>query len=367
MKVLMVIPTFYPVVGGAERQLEGIAPVLVASGHHVTVLTRRLPGTSAIDRTFSYLVRRIPATPRPVYHLALAAYLLLNARQYDVIHCHTLSGAAAICSIVGALLDRPVLLKATRSGPNSQIAQWNSSVLRRLVFSGILMRYARFVAISRDTHAELLASGVPEQSIFRIPNGVAIPLSAATRSVRQPNVLYIGRLIPRKRVDLLLRAFAETSGGNMASLAIVGDGTERPVLEALARNLGIANRVTFTGTLDANGVRNWLRNSRIFVLPSSSEGMSNSLLEAMASGLAVLATDIEANRELIEPEKTGLLFSSEAELSSKLDELFSNAASAMQLGENAKARINAVYSFEFIAREYTTLYQTLQRCIALIE
>lgn len=100
-----------------------------------------------------------------------------------------------------------------------------------------------------------------------------------------------------------------------------------------------------------------MSHSDIFVLPSDSEGMSNSLLEAMAHGLTVIATDIDANRELIVSSQNGLLFGGEDQLQSQLDEVASNAQLRERLGKAARQTIVEGYSFGAIAYRYAACYR----------
>ena len=118
-------------------------------------------------------------------------------------------------------------------------------------------------------------------------------------------VLYVGRLMAEKGVETLLRAIALVPA---ARLAIVGGGAERPRLEALARELGIEMRVDFRGGVaDRSVLAAIFREAALFVLPSHSEGLGCVLLEAMAAGVAIVATSVGGIPELIENEVNGLL------------------------------------------------------------
>jgi glycosyltransferase involved in cell wall biosynthesis len=362
ISVLMVIPTFAPIVGGAERQLEGIAPILTDLGCALEIVTRRLPGTPALDETAGYRVRRLNNLGfRLGFHISLALFLLMHGRRYRLIHCHTLSGPALICAIIGALLRRPVLLKVTRSGPGSQIQSWQSSSLRRLIFRLMLLSGTRVISISSDTHAELRRLGVPENRVTHIPNGVDVLARRDRLSVGRPTIIYSGRLIPRKRVDLLLRAFAACSQvrSQGAILRIAGIGPEAGRLRQLASKLDIDDAVHFLGELEHRHLLAELDTADIFVLPSDSEGMSNSLLEAMASGLAVIGADIIANRDLIEPGITGLTFRTEAMLSEQIGKLIDDAVMRRRLALAAHRRMATCFSFGAVAQAYYDLYKAI--------
>ncbi|MGH9719542.1 MAG: glycosyltransferase, partial [Bryobacteraceae bacterium] len=111
-------------------------------------------------------------------------------------------------------------------------------------------------------------------------------------------------LRPEKGLDTLVEAFATVAG--RARLLLVGSGPEQPRLEARTRDLGIGDACHFEPT--TRSVADWLRRIDIFVLPSRSEALSNALMEAMACGCAAVASDVGGNPELVEHERTGLLF-----------------------------------------------------------
>lgn len=150
----------------------------------------------------------------------------------------------------------------------------------------------RVVAVS-PALAKSLAGIVEGLEPAIVPNLVdtdffRLPTTPASRPV---DVLYVGRLVKKKGVDLLLRAVAELVGrGSPIHTRVIGDGPERNALEKLSTSLGLVSRVCFTGTADRNGVREAMWRSRIFVLPSRVETFGLVLAEAMACGLPVVAT-----------------------------------------------------------------------------
>lgn len=357
----MIIPTFEPIVGGAERQLQGIAAELAGLGHEVTVVTRRIAGTpeKAVHPS-GYSVRRLPTLGfRFGFHLGLAMYLLALARRFDIVHCHTLSGPAHITSVICSALRRPVLLKITRSGKGSQISRLRSPFWHRFTRLFWSSSWVRFVAITRDTLAELSSFGVREEKCVLIPNGVRVPEVGTRNPGTLVQVVYTGRLIKRKRVDLLLTAFRAAASHSRSRLTIIGDGPLRQELERHAEAIGVSPHVEFTGEMAHDALNTQLRASDVFVLPSDSEGMSNSLLEAMACGLLVIAADIEANRELIDAGENGLLFTDESHLQRHLDSAIQDHSMRSALGTAARQTIATGYSFQAVALRYVECYETM--------
>jgi len=169
---------------------------------------------------------------------------------------------------------------------------------------------------------------------------------------------YVGQLIERKRVDTLIRAFAALSN-NEVKLMIVGDGPERVSLEQLAAELGQSERVAFMGFRDDRIAL--MQKMDIFVLPSTLEGIPRCLMEAMALGIPVVASDIPGCKELVSDGKTGLLFSAgnQEELCGRLESMLSDSGLRDALAERARALIRAKYSAERMARQYADLYRSL--------
>jgi sugar transferase (PEP-CTERM/EpsH1 system associated) len=166
----------------------------------------------------------------------------------------------------------------------------------------------------------------------------------------------VGRLVPVKNYPLLIRAMAQLPRESSAPLLLVGDGPERAALEDLARRLNLTERVRFAGHRD--DIPEALQEMDIFVLPSTSEGMSNTLLEAMAAGVTVLASDVGGNGEIVENGVSGLLFpSGDVDCATeKLRLLIADAQTRRRLARAGEARVRAEFSVEGMLHRYEELY-----------
>jgi glycosyltransferase involved in cell wall biosynthesis len=172
-------------------------------------------------------------------------------------------------------------------------------------------------------------------------------------------VIFTGRLHPQKNLPLLLEAWANVARETAANLILVGPGSERPRLIELADSLGISQRVQFVGPVDSPA--EYLRAADIFVLPSVAEGMSNSLLEAMATALPCVVSGIGGNTDLIADRQTGRLVAEPtAETwSTTLIELLENSAERRRLGEAAHERIDSEFALEVVVDRYVDLYRRM--------
>jgi glycosyltransferase involved in cell wall biosynthesis len=358
MNVLMIIPSFRPVVGGAERQLEGLVPALRDRNVNVTILTRAVPGLADVCAGDPCTVlRRGRIWPKVTFPLAIVAHLLVHRKGIDIIHCHTLTGPAIVAALTARILKLPLLVKVTRSGPGSQLSGYTGSRLGLWILRQLILARSTAIAISEDVERQLLDAQVSPSRIVRIPNGVAIGERYRSRTHRPITFIYVGRLIARKRIDLLLRAFATAGLCEQARLRIVGGGHDIDQLAELSRALGIAAAVEFSGELAPKGVAAALAESDVFILPSDSEGMSNSLLEAMAAGVAVIGADIPVNAEMIQPGVNGELFGTVDDLARLLRALAGDRDAVEAMGRSAMDIARVKYGYSTIAVAYEALYR----------
>ncbi|KAB8050431.1 TIGR03088 family PEP-CTERM/XrtA system glycosyltransferase [Janthinobacterium rivuli] len=247
--------------------------------------------------------------------------------------------------------------------------RWKPALLRQL-HSPLIERY---VTVSQNLQRYLTGRvGIAPASISQIYNGVDTtrftpredgPRCAMPAGFARGDTLIIGtvgRMQPVKDQATLLRAFAGLAPRHArARLVMAGSGPLAADLRALAAALGVGERVWFPGTVhDVAGV---LRNIDVFVLPSLSEGISNTLLEAMASGVPTLATSVGGNPELVQEGLTGRLFQpgDVPALSRLLDDYLTQPA--LRLAHGAAARRVAVerFSLPAMVAHYQSVYQQL--------
>lgn len=202
-----------------------------------------------------------------------------------------------------------------------------------------------------------------------IPNGVDYELFASAKPTDltslgvpegSPVCITVGRLERQKGIDVLLKAASRVlSNHPECHFLIAGEGPDRANLEALAKQLGLMNSVHFVGLRE--DVPNLLAASTVFVLPSRWEGMSNALLEAMATGLPVVATAVEGTTELVRPGETGLLVPAEnsEELATAMTLLLGSATTSRTMALEAQSHIRSYYAADDSTRAYCDLYRNL--------
>lgn len=317
LSLLMVIEAYFPSTGGAERQLELIAGALVDRGHDVLVvaprLDRRFP--AGADQHGRLRLWRIgfPAVPLLgglVLQLRLAWLLWRDRHRYAAIHVHVAHHMGAVCAVMGRLLGKPVVVKFSGWWEMEKGCLRRDGGLLAWLSRALLRRATALQAISSRIASDLAAFGFRASRIHRIPNAVATArfeaLPRPRADAQPPRMVFVGRLVPEKCLDLLLRAWRLADLGTLGwRLRIVGGGPQEQELRALAREQGVDGCVEWVG--ESRKVEEHLAVADVGVLVSRAEGLSNTLLEYFAAGLPVVATRVSGSEDFVVHGSNGWL------------------------------------------------------------
>lgn len=378
MNVLMVSPQFRPLVGGYERAAEQLSIGLASRGHKVMVLAeRRFPSWPRLERDEGVEIRRWRCWYRPKLHIATSLIgllwnLLRFGRRFDVWHIHQYGSHAALAIALGRLLRRPTVLKLTSSSYGGISEALRTGRLARVMTS--LHRQASAIAApSRETAKEAVSFGICQRRVRVIGNGVdllsfSLPTDDEVRRTRRKLgldavrvAISIGRLAPEKQLDCLLAAWAHAHPrlGEPWVLVVAGDGPELTRLQATVASLGLKDGVRFVGHTEQ--VRDWLCAADIFVQSSSNEGLSNTMLEALATGLPVVCTDVSGTEECVREPDTGLVvpIGDAARLADAIVELANDDARRAQMSQRAVALVQEWYSIDHVCALCEVLYRSL--------
>lgn len=302
-----------------------------------------------------------PRTMRQLVRLARH----LRAVRADVVHCHDLY-TNAFGTIAARMAGVPLVIASRR---------WWTALPSRAHVMANRLGYAiadRVLANSEAVGRLVEAQGVPRAKVFVLPNFLedaafeamppgdrAAALAALGVPAGVPVVGLVARLSGEKRVDLLLRAAARLEGGPAAAhLVIVGDGGERPALEALARELGIADRTHFAGHRPNRPNPHQLFD--LSVLCSDHEGFPNSVVEAMAAGRPVVATAVGGVADAVVDGETGRLVPAGdvPALAAALADLLGDPARGERLGASGRDRARARYHAAMVIPKLVAMYES---------
>lgn len=301
--------------------------------NEVTILTPRVPRCAARERSGDVEIRRFRYFPRRFERLAAGAImpnlaaepwrllevppLLLGffwssvreirRRRPDVIHAHWLLP----CGLLALALHRIFGIPYIVTGHAADVFRFRGAPFRTLK-RAVLAKAAVVSLVSAET-AEVLGISPEEAERLVVPMGVDVDRIQAEVGARAPEsgrFLFVGRLVEKKGLDVLLRALAELPDGR---LVVVGDGPARPMLEELAAELGLSERVTFAGQQGGDEVAQELRLAHALVVPSrvardgDADGTPVVMCEGMAAGVPLIASRLGGLSEHIVSGQNGLL------------------------------------------------------------
>lgn len=346
--------------GGVERVALGLALEWQGAGHEVTIVLGRSGSPalcSAPPLNYWQIPTRIPTasweTPWMVH--CLVSYLLKNPS--DVLFCPGNTYAIVAAGIKTLLGDHapPMVLKISNALDRPDM----TPIMRRGYGSWLRVQGAlfdRLVGLSEPMQREICDTTLaPPARVPVIANPILSRkrLKHLAKIERKPNSIWTtrylaaGRLVPQKNFAMLLRAFAK-AGRPHDTLTIAGDGPERSTLEQLASHLGIAGQVHFLGHLASLDAA--LAEADVFVLSSDYEGLPGVVVEALAAGLPVLATDCCVSMPgLLDHGRTGILVhrGDEAAYAKGLSDI-----RQFQTDHDRARAIAATYEVEGAARRY---------------
>jgi glycosyltransferase involved in cell wall biosynthesis len=365
-RVVMVSAGWRPALGGAERQAEELSRALLRRGVRVSALTRRLPGTAPNEESGGLAVRRLPSLGSgPLDSLLFLCeafvWLVLHKGEYDAVHAHLAGSPALAAAAAGRLLGKPVLVKLGGGRGIGELAASSRTAFGRLKLRLLAALEPRFLAVVPDLADEAREFLGPGVAVEVLPNGVDaerfVPADLMRKRVVRaslglpqdaPVFLYTGRFSPEKRLGWFAKLWTEATEGTAAVLVLAGAGPHRPEPGGRVR---VLDAVDDSAPLYAA--------ADVFVLPSTSEGLSNSLLEAMAAGLPSLASAVGGTAQTLENGRTGLLFGrdDEAALKAGASRLAKDPELRARLGAAAREEAKARYSLDTVAARLRLLYR----------
>ena len=376
-RVLIVLNRYRPMIGGAERQCELLCEHLSHQVQWVGLLTHRYaPELATYELINGLPVKRLGS---PIsssggvairFYAALAWQLIQNRQQYDLVHCHTagLTGlwVAAICS----LLSKPVLLKLTAEGELlQQVAPVQSTQhhVRALMKSGLRRLIVKLSISSTWTHIVALTQGGGDEAracgaahVHVIPNGIdqkkyAINAERVVERSIPVRFGYAGRLTAEKGTHLLADAF-DSLLAMQASVQLHFAGSGARQLQSSEEKIRVLinhwpEAIQHVGTV--TDTVNFLSQLDVYISASTYEGLPNSVLEALASGLPCVLSNIDAHREMavLNPDASIYFFEP-----NDLNSLVEAVAHFVTIRAFPRSRLSPQLYIKNITQKYLELY-----------
>jgi len=337
MKVAILTRDYPPAIGGIATHVEGL------------VKTLRRMGVEADLYVGSHDVR------------TLLLPFDIPLKEYDVVHVQSLPYGAFVFGVpLVVTVHSPVLEEFAHYRNALKLVSLPAIALEKVTLS----RASAVLAVSGQSRSELLSMyGLEPGRVDVIGNGVDYQKFSGQVGAANPSstkrILVVSRLEPRKNVKEAIEAVAELPRGT-CHLEIAGDGSEKAALVELAKKVGAEDVVHFLGRVSEASLPEVYGGSEIFLTTSNSEGFGLSLLEAMASSCACVASDLPTHRALIEHGVSGLIYRSRAELVSLLQDLLSSPEKAERLGAAAREAASG-HTWEKVAERVAGAYESAVR------
>lgn len=358
--------------GGAESVVIELCKEQIKRNNIVEVLHFGNPWLAEKCRLNNINIVRVPFyfLYKSIYTLPLFSILFsifLLTRRLDIIHTHLFD--TVLPTVPASLITRIRHIATLHDVYSIENNRIRHTILKYAAVFGTTL-----VAVSNQIINHLYDYGVVKKdSVFLVRNGVDLNKFSPITNQHNTNnrlrnnegkivIISVGRLVPIKGFDNLLYAYAQIcKQTNKTMLLIVGDGPEMEKLSSLASNLGISERVEFLGQRD--DMPELLSNSDIFALASLSEGLSCSIIEAMASGLPIVATHVGGNNELVKNDVNGFLVpdGNTNHLANKLMGLILNDEKRQKLSSMSHSIATQEFSTESMCNKYEELYASSLR------
>ena len=374
----MISPQFHPIIGGYERAAFRLSTALTNQGCTVTVLTeRRKKNWKKNDIINKFQVIRLWCIHKPHLHqlttlFSFAIFLLSKGQRYHFWHVHQYGLIALLTIILGKCFRKPVVLKLTNSG--SQGLEVTCTALPFPKFAKTILRHVDMVvALTQETKQEALKFGIPPDRITLIGNGIDgglfHPANSHTRLWLRKNndiqaegiAIWIGRLRKEKNPEGLLNAWLQAFPRMPKGwkLILVGEGPLLPVLQSFIEQHKLHETVMLVGK--QNNVEEWLAMADIYVTTSHNEGLSNTMLEALATGLPVIATKVSGVKENIEQTGAGIVveIGDMNAIGSAFIQLTQNPSLRKKLGHKGRTIFNQKFTLTKVATSYQEMYKTI--------
>jgi glycosyltransferase involved in cell wall biosynthesis len=382
LRILMLSDYFYPHVGGGvEKVVYELSKRLVEIGCEVLVITLgsnysiysvdgiKVYRVASMDLTNIFQMQlSVPKDIRTVLHAS-------KEFSPNIIHAHNIFFTTSLLAVlIKHTLHRKLVFSAHLGDISNLtlLGRWKAlaAEIYEKIFGRIIISSSDvIIAVSDSVREHVLSLGASPNKVIVIPNGVDLKEFGPQANVQkgnESNIIFVGRLIPNKGLEYLVRAAKILVDEKLKRLKfkIVGDGPYRQQLEKLVAKNGLSTYFEFLGRVQR--VSDVLRKGGIFVRPSLTEGMPLTVLEAMASGLPIIATNVGGTSEIIIHNETGILIEpgNVKQLAEALKYLIESPPEALRLGQNARTFIEHYYKEEFswdkAASRILAVYESLR-------
>lgn len=356
--------------GGVEAHVENLSINMAKLGHKVFVYTRPYYTDKNLREYKGVKLISVPSLKTKnldaITHTFLSTIHALF-QKYDVIHYHSVG--ASLVSFIARIFTHAKIV-GTFHCQDRFHQKWRT-------FAKLMLHIGEWT-VCKFPHITIAVSGYIQKYCFKqyntktvfIPNGFEIKKNTNTEILEKLNIkpkkyfLCVTRLIKHKGVHYLIDAYKKLNNSEF-QLVIVGDTFYNDEYKKELMNLVQGNNnIIFTGTLVGDNLNSIFTNAYAYILPSENEGLSISLLEAMAHGIPTIVSDIEANDDFIEKDLVYTFKNKNPEnLKDKMIELINNYDKSIEKAKEASKYIKENFSWDKITKQTLDIYQQKNECL----
>ncbi len=336
MKILLISPT-QSGIGGIAQHVQGLTKFLKNNGHHVEIISS--------ENTFTIPIKGLKNPSFMISSFLKAKF----KKNQDIVHAHNIPASLAMKNTTGKKI---LSLHGIYSQQIDQLHGTTTGNISNKYEKNALTWADAITVISKEAFDYYTNLGY---TVFQIPNAIDISsLSSDVDRRYQNQVIFAGRLSREKGVDLLLEIAQKLP--NEIDLVILGSGPEEKCIQDLVK---IQKNIHFLGYRNKEKTISLIRGSDVLIQPSLNEGISSTVIEAMACKIPVIATNVGGNKELIN-DQTGLLVdsNSSSQFLDKIQYVLSNKSKFEAITNNAFAYVQQ-YDWKIIGKKYLELYHKL--------
>lgn len=343
--------------GGAEKQFVNVLNNIKAEKKHAILLTDS-PSKKGFYNNLSPEIKvySVPFRTRHFYYYIFNISRFLKKEKIDILQTHMYS-ANLHGTLAGKIAGVPVVI-TTEHGANPWKKEYHYFIERHMISPLVDRR----ICVSKNIlDVRKKIDKVKSEKLIYIPNGLHLPSQHFPKPKQQKIIIgTVGRLIGAKDYATLIRACAHLKSKQIDfQLYIVGDGPLRNPLYSLINEMKLKDHITITGYQD--NIYEWMHSFDIFVISSLREGQPLVLLEAMACGLPIIATNVGGIPETVDHGKEALLIkeSSPEKLSAAILELYHSPEKRIDLAKNARKKVESEFSIQKCCESHLKLYTQL--------
>lgn len=376
MKILIINYEFPPLGGGAATATQHIAKEMSAMNYEIVVLTTWYNGLKEDEVRDGYRIIRIRSLRKRISRsnpLEMISFVILALFHIPgILRIWRPDKIIAFFAIPSGIIAYALKMVysinyiiSLRGGDvpgfnvkNLNIYHWFSRPLTKRVWKNAEYIIANSNGLKKL--AEQTAHKI-RKKVYVIQNGVDLEQfnHNAPHEQNKITILFVGRLTEQKGISSLVEAVKKITNQcpelyNVFCCKIIGDGPLKNKLEESVKKNGLLDIIKFIGWLPREALPMYYQHANIFVLPSSDEGMSNAILEAMASGLPIITTNVSGNEDLVKNNENGIIINNDKELSSALITLIKDPELRKKFGQKSQ-KISEDYFWRKTALQYLQL------------